>query len=716
MSIVLGNQQNSPIETESQFQSWGPIPAVTNYTYNLNYTPPTGVVVTHQIKDIIGTTQAGAYTSFRYMVDRNGETFNSQIWFKTAEVPNFNGLQTINITQNGTTYTSTHQLQNLNTLQPGVYEAFIRFRLFGRVGSGPWTIIETHIHTIRITVTNTPISFTPSSLNYVHFTPTLPMEEKIIQVTGNNWTLSMSPFIIPSTEDSGVTITQLPLNFGYTVTASGTKTIKLTLSTAYNNASPPPLTGVIRVVSGSQFVANIPYNISLIDIDDSFSVSPSVLNFEAVKSIQEPTPQFIQVFSVNAFQVLQSPWLIVTAGQNEIDGVMVDGYWVVPIPTANMSGGTYQGYVDFTTTIEGEDFTIRVTVNYNLIGFISSPYPTNKAFTLENEFYNLVAEADGTYIETIQNIKVYDFFSNNSQSRDIDEKYPLFNRRAQFNASHRIHRLMKRFAAPNEEYYQYLPAELIITANQRNIGNNQLLQSVTLPVQFFFAGIKDNVVFDYAFLDVNPNMRRVYKSSFIMLNMILPNQLTFLSIKKNGEQVQEIELPLSLGFVVSKKITFEAFNQGDIITVELLNSFDLSVKATKQFGIIPEGRFSNHVIWEDEYLLQNVLEFSGSFTSKTELAFTSNELFKNLEQLLEHLEVRKKTNFTINTGWVLSTDHITVESLMFSKRVWIKQGDSYLSVRPVAKTIINKNSEDNTIDYEIEFQLNRENNAKTYSL
>jgi hypothetical protein len=83
---------------------------------------------------------------------------------------------------------------------------------------------------------------------------------------------------------------------------------------------------------------------------------------------------------------------------------------------------------------------------------------------------------------------------------------------------------------------------------------------------------------------------------------------------------------------------------------------------------------------------------------------------------LEHLEVTKKSIFTLNTGYILETDHAVIESIMSSKRVFIRQGAKYYNLRPVAKKITNKDTERALIQFDIEFQLNRENNAKTYSL
>ena len=718
------NQANTETSNEVEFQSWSPIPAITYYYYNTNVPAgvPTPFSIIHNIKDVIGTPLAVGYNSFKMEVNRYGYQNSTPTWFRTDVLVSNVSVDTVIPLENGMQYTSNHQLLNFTFLSPGTYSAFMQFKIYGRKPLfNTWHLIETHIHEIRLIVSNELFTVSPSNLNFVHYAPTLPMASKELTVSGpTTWNLYVPSKFTLSTAESGVTISTLPGTFSGTVaTSSGTKVLVIALSEDFNDDPPPStLPGVFLLTKDTTVLKTVPFFINLLSIDEYFSIDPSELFFSAVKGFSEPEVLFVEANSIsNDITFTCSPWLIVTAGQKEIDGVLKDGFYVTPISTVNMIAGNYNGFIDFMSTIEAEDYTISVAVFYELIGFITSPYNQDKAFTLDNKMYKLTTESSNSYFEVVQTIKTFDFFTDVEKETIIPEKHPLFNRNTEFNASLRIHRLMSRFEKPNDNYYQYIPAELVMSVKERAILDDEVIQETVLPIQKFVAGLSDNVTVPFSFLDMNPNIRRVTKSSYLYLNLLLPNEPVSLEIYKNGELISTVVLPVSLGKIVSYKVDFSAFNQGDVIKYKLGSLFpSFGQDVSKSFAVFPEGRYSNHVIWEDEFLLQSVLECTGSFNLKTDLQFTSQKTFKNLVEVLNHLEVIKESKFTISTGWIMKNDQITIESLMSTKRAWMAlPNNQFIELRPLSKSIINIDSERELIDYTIEFQINRTNNAKTYS-
>jgi hypothetical protein len=709
--------------SEPEFQTWAPIPAVTDYYYNTNTgNVPLVLATTYKIKDFLGTAAAFGYPELRLNIRRLSGSFSSVNWFSVTELPN-EGTSAINVVplENGHEVILTNVLSNLNLLAPGVYTKNIRFQVLGSTpdsSAGEWQVIETHTHQIRLTVSSEAFVWNPTSFNFVHLAGTLPMEEKEITISGSAWQLGLdSRFNVTTDEVSGVTITNIPVINNTLVSGTGTKTIKIALKETFNDETPPAVgNGSWRLSSSETFIANIPFNIALLDISNVIEVNPTVLNFNAVKAILEPQLLFVVVDATIEYVTTNSPWLIVTEGTNEIDGVIKNGFWVVPIPTQNMEPGNYQGFLAFDFEYESEPIQINVEVNYQLFGFIVSPYEEN-AFTLDSKSYEFNAENDLVYYETVQEIKTFDFFTDFEKIISIPEKFPLYKRKSNFNAGERVHRLMNKFPEPNENYWQYRPAELVITVYEKLIADNTIVRTATLPVQKFVAGLSDNITQPYTFLDVNPNMKRVTKNAVEYLNILMPSEKVVLKTYRNDTLFSEQELLLSFGKIVTKIVTFGEFQQGDVITYKLFNLTDIESTISKTYVVFPEERYSNIVVWENEFLLQSVLQFTGSFASETELNIKSMEKFQNLVEVLDYLEVRKKSKFTLNTGWLLKNDQITVESLMASKRVWIQMpNSSWLSLRPLAKKILNTDSDRELIEYTIEFQLNRPNNAKTYSL
>lgn len=719
MNLELNYPQTyTETASEPQFQTWAPIPAVTNYYYNTNVgSLPIIIPTNYKIKDFRGTPAEVGYTSIRCVITHLAGTFTAVNWLSISSIPNPGNSVTISPLSNSTTVTYTNTLQNVNLLSPGVYSRSIRFQVQGLLPNGVWQNIEAHIHEIKLTVSSETYVWNPTSFNFVHLAGTLPMEEKELTISGSAWTLILdSRFDVTTDETSGVTIANVPVINNTKVDGIGSKTIKIALKETFNNETPPAVgNGSWRLSQSGTFIADIPFSIVLLDISNVIDVNPSVLNFTAIKSVLEPQPLFLEVNATIEFALSHSPWLIVTEGINDVNGVIKQGYWVVPIPTQNMEPANYVGYVLFDFEYESEALQINVVVNYELAGFIASPY-TENAFTLDSKFYDLNGENELVYYEVLQQIKTFDFFTDNEKYTDIEEKFPLYKRKSKFNVGERVHRLMDKFKEPNENYWQYRPAELEIIVTEKLLLDNSVIRTATLTVQKFVAGISDNVTQPYTFLDVNSNKQRATKMGYTILNMLLPSIPLMLKTYRNGVLVQEEKLPLSNGKIVSKHKPFGSFAQGDIIKYTISQEGALEELVEKTFGIIPEGRYSNMIVWENEFLLQSVLECIGSFSSETELGITSMEKFQNLVEVLEYLEVRKKSKFSINTGWLLKNDHITIESLMASKRVWIQLPNSaWISVRPLSKKMVNIDSERGLIDYDLEFQLNRTNNAKTYS-
>jgi hypothetical protein len=112
------------------------------------------------------------------------------------------------------------------------------------------------------------------------------------------------------------------------------------------------------------------------------------------------------------------------------------------------------------------------------------------------------------------------------------------------------------------------------------------------------------------------------------LNILMPSEKVVLKTYRNDTFFSQQELLLSFGKIVTKIVTFGEFQQGDVITYKLFNLTDIESTISKTYVVFPEERYSNIVVWENEFLLQSVLQFTGSFASETELNIKSMEKFQ----------------------------------------------------------------------------------------
>ncbi|WP_395058228.1 hypothetical protein [Flavobacterium sp.] len=454
--------------------------------------------------------------------------------------------------------------------------------------------------------------------------------------------------------------------------------------------------------------------LSLTSINDVtlFTISVDDLHFEGVKNFKEPIPQLIDETYAFNFTIEASPWLIVTPNTGTGATILT----IVPQPTASMTAGEYVGYVNIKN---GATIISTINVTYSLYDFVESPYELGeKAFTLDTKYFNFKSANSDTYFQTNAIIKVYDFFTNTSKIFQVPQKVVTFETTAKLNLGRIIHRLMRRFATVNINELQYKFTELQLNVIEKLILNDTVVKNVTSDVIYFVAGLSKEIT-NIGFLDINPKPNRVTTNSFAYLNILIPSGTYVLKIFKNNAHIplETIVLPNSDGKIITKKILFDSYNQGDIIDVVLDNTTTpLDSPPTKRYLVFPEGKYSCMVVWENEYLLQSATESTGGYTIKTDIEIQSQKVYKDFVEILENLSTSKEVKLNISTGWLAKTDIDSIESLMRSKKAWLIKNNQIINLRTIGKSILNEDSDRELIDFNLEFQINRSYDEETYSL
>ena len=359
-------------------------------------------------------------------------------------------------------------------------------------------------------------------------------------------------------------------------------------------------------------------------------------------------------------------------------------------------------------------FTMQVT---RISDFLTNPYlAAAKAFTLDTKFFEFRSANLDTYFQFDSTIKTYDFFTNAVNEYLIPLKIVLFKGYAKENLGQIIHRLMRKFTAVNDSLLQYKQATLNITCSEVRIADTTVIRSGTSQTIPFIAGLSQGIT-TVGFLDFNPKPNRVTKNSFAYLNILIPAGSYELRTLKNGTLVSVVALPASTGVVICKKVLFSAFEKGDLIqyVIDVVGQSN-ALAPKKTYILFPDNNYSNMIVWENEFLLQSAIECTGSALLDPEGEFQSQTVYVDLVERLEHLSSSKTVKLFINTGWLLFSDIDTVESLMRSKRAWLLQGNTTISLRPISKKLPKKDLEEELISYPLEFQINQKYNEETYSL
>lgn len=699
-------------------QNWAPV----NNILNLYFNPTSGLTpnpfaIDFKIKDIINTPTGDLYNALRYYII-HPTVPSSPNWLTNTGLPTSGAFT--DITESGLHVEANFDFENLNLLTSGNYQYKLTFKIQGENNVGAWTDIYTYDYTINLAVTNDVISFTPAALTFNHF-PGTTLPSQTITMTGNNWTLVASlltangAYLDLSTLDSGVTFGTDVFN-GENIQyaqGSGTKNIVVTLNSYYDGLiNTNFLTGYMGVLAGTTVVSGIPFQINILTTPDIVP-NPSSLNFFGIVSVQEPTIQDISVACPDPItNVTYSPWLQVTNVGNV--------YSVVPLNTDSMSAGDYIGFVKFEATINSVVVEKTVVVNYKLLNFLSNPYVNGqKAFTLDVDFFECFTATADTYFQINAVVKAFDFFAATSKTITIPLKLVPFQGKGRFNLGQNIHRLMSRFTTPIDSVFQYRIAELELNVQEKMISDDLLIRQKSLPTIKYVAGIGSENKTGLEILAFNKKATSVKKTSVHYLNMLVKAGTYALHIYKNGTLESSEMLPNANDYILQKKITFENYNQGDVIKY-LLSVPDADVELLfpqeKIFHVVPSGPQSNFIEWENEFLLLDSINVTGEYSIKTDIEVQENRLYSNLVERLEHISNTSAIKLFINTGWIIQNDVDTIESLMRSKRIWLTADGSKIELRPATKSFVKKDTQRELIEYALEFNINKSSNEKTYTL
>jgi len=231
-----------------------------------------------------------------------------------------------------------------------------------------------------------------------------------------------------------------------------------------------------------------------------------------------------------------------------------------------------------------------------------------------------------------------------------------------------------------------------------------------------------------AFLYPKERSIRITPKSKIILNALLAPMTYKFTVLVNGNQIYEnnqmTQGKSTFGFLMKNLKVVE----GDIVEVFLRKNYYFSVSNSLDFNanplvfsqkylVFPEGKHSNHIIYEDEYGLPQIFELTGDFSFESEYNFTEVENTEDLIRVIRNLESKKKQKSSINTGFIPKSNQIIIDEIIRSGTAWLigNNTEVLVELRPVSKKMVNSNSDAETYAYDIEFEINPTHDLQVYS-
>lgn len=340
---------------------------------------------------------------------------------------------------------------------------------------------------------------------------------------------------------------------------------------------------------------------------------------------------------------------------------------------------------------------------------VTFPYNTTDfAFTLEDLFIAFSTEKANTYFDLKVTIKYFDFFSTIEKEKILEYKIPLFNQEQKYNVGRKIHRNLPSLKAyANIFGLQYKTAKVSFLATEINIADGTTESTATLNDVKFIAGPKPRLLANnVAILSTNTNYERTTENGFFICNFLLTEGNHTVKVFKNGvESLSEGITATAADNVFSKKIIVKDFSgaKGDVFTIKIDGT-----TIQKTFVVFPNNLQSKQLVFADSFKLFRSLECTGHFSFPDAFNQITHKYKRNLVEILEVVTTEQTNKFKINTGWLLKTDTETLHTLSLSKKAFLVENNKQiLELAPIAKKLIKEDSDAGLYEYDLEFQINK---------
>lgn len=635
----------------------------------------------------------------------------------------------------------TVSFQNLQIVPEGNYGNIIAFRVFKKnLTTSQIVLHDVRFFQINITVANgDPFMIVPDRLTFVYVGGSGTDAPQSLEITATGaFTIYVKSYITLSggnLVDAGIVDYWLP---GPGTTRKYTGTNSQTVAIDANN--------LLEDFDQGYYNSQLKYDNGILfqDVDiqtivfdsDETTITPSNLEFSAVRGFSEALPQTISIASPYSFTITAPSWL--TISQNS-ETYFLD-LNVVPLLSENLSEGVYEGNI--IVTANGVDYLVPVihtVVDTVDLGMSEDGINFTDDFNTITRIYNELANE----LSIVLGISTYDYNSDVERYKELRYKIPVFNNKGEFFVGRTVKKLMAELmelSTINFENFQnifpldpvlffrpyYKPSNVNLEITFINTATQEAIGSLNYNNLGFLKGRKPLKSFPYtAILNYHAEPLRVTPRSVALLNFY-KTQTHFIRIYKNGNYHTGVPHNFTNHNVWMFKYAFRDYVPGDVVEIRVYKNNnggvpegyydDASNFVSQTYIVCPEGKRSYHIAWEDEYGVLDMMEFTGDISFK--MGYENNIIkdYKSFKESLRKTDSRRSQNVIINTGFLLQENPKRLDSLLASKRAWIMdKGNDAIALVPDTSVLNNYDSDQELYAYDVEFQINLNNDYKINS-
>jgi hypothetical protein len=736
-NINLDPTQSFSPSTENELNTndWvfdPPSPIIINYYAGASV--PNAVDVDTTIRDYLGNDSTGLYS---YHIRPNVTIANSSSnvmplslsgeIFTAFNSDPLNGYEILN---NNLSVTTTVNFQNLSVLPVGTHIYNVIYTVFKKDAVGNFILTGFKIIVVRLNVlTPETLLIQPENINISHIIDdALPASQNINIVAPSAFTLTLNQIYTLS----GGNLVAGSVSGGIrTYTGSGSQTITLELNSNVNALDAASYIDLITFSdSNSQITAAI--NLYLFE-ENSILVQPQVLEFVAIKNILEAEPKPLSVQGIGSISLSGPSWLNIA---NNIGNYNIDTI-ITPALSQNLSIAVYESVIE----IQANGISIEIPVKYTIYDSV--------VLGLSEEAVNYTDDFDGisTFYTTPEfklklamTVKHYAYGFPTEFTKDLNYKLGVFNNKTQFFVGRSLNNIMAELqdlalvnmqtlaniTFPDGEAYfrkYYRPAKVNLQVDFTHQNDDTLNQSFSFENIEFIKGRKPLQSFDKtAILNYYLEPLRVTPKSIAFFNFFQTGN-HIIRIFKNGELLEIRSHNIGEDKIWCYKYTFQNFVPGDVVEIRLYKSgSEMSISGgdseyiSQTYIVIPEGKRSYHIGWENENGVIDLMEFTGDISFK--MAYDNNIVnnYRDFKEFLRKIDTRRSQTVVVNTGFVLQQNPKRLDSLLSAKRAWImSETDEAVFMVPATKELANYDSDQELYAYDVEFQINLNNDNKVNS-
>lgn len=458
-------------------------------------------------------------------------------------------------------------------------------------------------------------------------------------------------------------------------------------------------------------------------------VFPSTLNFKGTQGKNTIDSQIINIYSNEPHITIHCPEWVTCEKISDDNGFST---WRISAKYDYLVG--YHIGVIIVSSSSAER---TVDVTFNLSGIWNQEFNKNYHFTQDGDLLKISKSTnESSFIRLKINIRVYNF-GGSSKEYLRHEDLPFFSGVAQKDIGSLIHRLLEfyteqstsRFynlARTNAESKQYKYTSVSINIQELEFDTLKVLNSISIPMQYYLQG-------------KSPKRTHSFMSQKGFYNILLSNRLNTLTpiskngvicynyIKNNAEQIEILINGLVVQYETNASIIKHVDDTPDvnifggllylknIAGVKPNDIIDVIFSGEKQsYFIMKEKPKSINLFYRNTWGLIDVAELTGEHEMESRYTRTTNDEFDGWTEKTNTLAISKKQRIKINSGFILKDNTAIIHELLMSEICWFYLNETKISGRIVSEKIINKNTADNLLNFELEFEINDTNYGDFY--